>query len=96
VNAGLGILLILLIVLFVMTEASGLFALLVLVSLAFGFLLILPIGGADMPVVISMLNSYSGWAPAASASPCPTASSSLRARSSAPRAQSSATSCARG
>jgi len=62
VNAGLGILLILLIVLFVMTEASGLFALLVLVSLAFGFLLILPIGGADMPVVISMLNSYSGWA----------------------------------
>ncbi len=62
VNGGLGILLILLIVLFVMTEASGLFALLVLLSLAFGFLLILPIGGADMPVVISMLNSYSGWA----------------------------------
>ena len=62
VNAGLGLLLILLIVLFVMTEASGLFALLVLLSLAFGFLLILPIGGADMPVVISMLNSYSGWA----------------------------------
>ncbi|HVB17650.1 MAG TPA: NAD(P)(+) transhydrogenase (Re/Si-specific) subunit beta, partial [Stellaceae bacterium] len=61
-NAGLGILLILLIFLFVMTEAGGVFALLVLLALAFGFLLIVPIGGADMPVVISMLNSYSGWA----------------------------------
>jgi NAD(P) transhydrogenase subunit beta len=62
VNAGLGALLILLIVLFVMTEGASVFALLVLLSLAFGFALIVPIGGADMPVVISMLNSYSGWA----------------------------------
>src|SRR5881392_1202143 len=62
INLALGILLIALIVLFVMTESSGLFLLLVLLSLAFGFLLIVPIGGADMPVVISMLNSYSGWA----------------------------------
>ena len=62
VNAGLLLLLVLLIVLFVVSEAGPVFALLVLISLAFGLLLIVPIGGADMPVVISMLNSYSGWA----------------------------------
>jgi H+-translocating NAD(P) transhydrogenase subunit beta len=62
VNAGLGILLVLLIVIFVANGAAAMFWLILLVSLALGFLLILPIGGADMPVVISMLNSYSGWA----------------------------------
>ena len=61
-NAALGAGLILLIVLFALTESPVAFVLLVLLSLTFGFLLILPIGGADMPVVISMLNSYSGWA----------------------------------
>src|SRR6202047_286036 len=61
-NAGLGVLLVLLIVVFVATEAPAAFWLTLLVSLALGLLLIVLIGGADMPVVISMLNSYSGWA----------------------------------
>ncbi|MGE0231472.1 MAG: NAD(P)(+) transhydrogenase (Re/Si-specific) subunit beta [Flavobacteriaceae bacterium] len=53
-----------LIVLFVMTENHTLFWLIVVASLVFGVLIIIPIGGADMPVVVSMLNSYSGWAAA--------------------------------
>jgi NAD(P) transhydrogenase subunit beta len=62
VNAGIAGLLLILLVLFCASESKTLFVLMVLIAFAIGFLLILPIGGADMPVVVSMLNSYSGWA----------------------------------
>ena len=61
-NAALGALLVLLIILFCFTASQVVFWLIALLALALGFLLIIPIGGADMPVVVSMLNSYSGWA----------------------------------
>ena len=62
INLGLGVLLLVLIVAFCASGSHVLFWLIALLALALGFLLIIPIGGADMPVVVSMLNSYSGWA----------------------------------
>jgi NAD(P) transhydrogenase subunit beta len=64
INIALAVLLVLFVYGFVVTQNALDFWAIVLLSLALGVLIIVPIGGADMPVVISMLNSYSGWAAA--------------------------------
>lgn len=63
-NAAIGVGIVVLLAGFCMTESKTLFLALLAASFLIGFLLIIPIGGADMPVVVSMLNSYSGWAAA--------------------------------
>ncbi len=64
VNLILGLSVIVLIFYLCNTQSNNLFWLIITISFILGILLIIPIGGADMPVVISMLNSYSGWAAA--------------------------------
>ena len=64
INLILGLSILVLIFYLCKTQSDSLFWRIIEISLLLGFLLIIPIGGADMPVVISMLNSYSGWAAA--------------------------------
>jgi NAD(P) transhydrogenase subunit beta len=63
-NLLIGIAIVVSIVFLVMEQTTNYFWIAVVLSLVIGFLIIIPIGGADMPVVVSMLNSYSGWAAA--------------------------------
>ena len=63
-NAALGLGMVALFFLFATTESYTMFWALAVLAFVIGFLIIIPIGGADMPVVVSMLNSYSGWAAA--------------------------------
>jgi len=64
INLLLGLSIIVLIFYLCKTQSDSIFWKIIAISFLLGLLLIIPIGGADMPVVISMLNSYSGWAAA--------------------------------
>lgn len=65
INLGTLAAILILIAYFTQDQSPWIFWTIMALSFAIGFLLIIPIGGADMPVVVSMLNSYSGWAAAA-------------------------------
>ena len=64
INLIIGLSIVILIYFLCKTQSQAFFWTAIGISFLIGFLLIIPIGGADMPVVISMLNSYSGWAAA--------------------------------
>ena len=64
VNLLIGLIIIAGIVYFCFNQGQNVYLAIIALSFLIGFLIIIPIGGADMPVVVSMLNSYSGWAAA--------------------------------
>jgi H+-translocating NAD(P) transhydrogenase subunit beta len=64
INLVLGLLTVALIVAYAVNQSNEIFLALLALTFVLGVLIIIPIGGADMPVVVSMLNSYSGWAAA--------------------------------
>ncbi len=94
-NIALGAAIVMLLGVFMVTESRFVFWLIVLLSFIVGVTLIIPIGGADMPVVVSMLNSYSGWAAAGIGFTVGNLALIITGALVGSSARSSATSCAR-